>query len=132
MNAILIDTNIYSEAMRGNQEVVAVLRRVPHIGFSSISVGELLSGFKSGNREEKNREELSVFLNSPRVTVYTVDENTAEHYSSVLHKLRKKGTPIPTNDVWIASVALQYGLPIYTMDKHFRQVEELMFHSTEA
>lgn len=67
MNGILIDTNIYSEAMRGNQEVVAALRRVPHIGFSAISVGELLSGFKSGNREEKNRQELSVFLNSPRV-----------------------------------------------------------------
>ena len=125
MNGILIDTNIYSEAMRGNQEVVAALRRVPHIGFSSISVGELLSGFKSGNREEKNRQELSVFLNSPRVTVYAVDENTAEHYSSVLCSLRKKGTPIPTNDIWIASVALQHGLPIYTMDKHFKQVEGL-------
>ena len=118
--------------MRGNQEVAAVLRRVPHIGFSSISVGELLSGFKSGSREGKNRQELSVFLHSPRVMVYTVDENTAEHYSSVLYSLRKKGTPIPTNDIWIAAVSLQHGLPIYTMDKHFKQVEGLIFHTSEA
>ena len=128
MNGILVDTNIYSEAMRGNAEVVAALRRVPHIGFSSISVGELLSGFKAGNRERKNRQELSAFLHSPRVMLYTVDENTAEQYSSVHYRLRKQGTPIPTNDIWIAAVALQHGLPIYTMDKHFRQVDGLIFH----
>ena len=62
MKGILIDTNIYSQAMRGNAAVVDTLRRIPHIGFSSISVGELLSGFKSGNREEKNRQELTAFL----------------------------------------------------------------------
>ncbi|WLE99259.1 MAG: hypothetical protein QTN59_10580 [Candidatus Electrothrix communis] len=90
MNGILIDTNIYSEAMRGNAAVVDTLRRVPHIGFSSISVGELLSGFKSGNREQKNRRELVAFLDSPRVMLYPVVEDTAEQYSSVQHHLRKK------------------------------------------
>ncbi|WLE99249.1 MAG: type II toxin-antitoxin system VapC family toxin [Candidatus Electrothrix communis] len=128
MNGILIDTNIYSEAMRGNAAVVDTLRRVPHIGFSSISVGELLSGFKSGNREQKNRRELVAFLDSPRVMLYPVVEDTAEQYSSVQHHLRKKGTPIPTNDIWIAAVSLQHGLPIYTMDKHFKQVDGLIFH----
>ncbi|XCN71228.1 MAG: type II toxin-antitoxin system VapC family toxin [Candidatus Electrothrix aestuarii] len=128
MSGILIDTNIYSEAMRGNAEVVATLRRVPHIGFSSISVGELLSGFKAGNREEKNRRELSAFLQSPRVMLFTVDEMTADQYSSVHYQLRKQGTPIPTNDIWIAAIALQHGLPIYTLDKHFRKVDGLIFH----
>ena len=128
MSGILIDTNIYSEAMRGNAEVVATLRRVPHIGFSSISVGELFSGFKAGNREEKNRRELSAFLQSPRVMLFTVDEMTADQYSSVHYQLRKQGTPIPTNDIWIAAIALQHGLPIYTLDKHFRKVDGLIFH----
>ena len=132
MNSILIDTNIYSEAMRGNAAVVDTLRRIPHIGFSSISVGELLSGFKSGNREQKNRQELSAFLASPRVMLYTVDKDTAEHYSSVQHRLRKKGTPIPTNDIWIAAVALQHSLPVYTMDKHFNKVDDLIFYVSEG
>lgn len=131
MNGILIDTNIYSQAMRGNATVVDTLRRIPHIGFSSISVGELLSGFKSGNKEQKNRQELTAFLNSPRVMLYSVDKDTAEHYSSVQHRLRKKGTPIPTNDIWIAAVSLQHDLPIYTLDKHFNQVEGLKFHIPE-
>ena len=103
MNRILIDTDIYSAAMRGDAEVVCLLRRVAHIGISSISVGELLSGFRGGNREQKNRQELNIFLDSPRVTLYPVNEKTAEHYSAALNRLKQKGTPIPTNDIWIAA-----------------------------
>ena len=125
MNGILIDTDIYSEAMRGNAEVVATLRRVPHIGFSSISVGELFSGFKAGNREQKNRQELSSFLHSPRVMLYPVDENTAEQYSSVYHRLRKQGTPIPTNDIWIAAAAAREGATVLTYDEHFERIHRV-------
>ena len=56
MNKILIDTNIYSHAMRGDSEVISYLQQVTHIGFSVISMGELLSGFKAGNKEEINRQ----------------------------------------------------------------------------
>ena len=126
MNRILIDTNIYSSAMRGDTEVVRLLRRVSHIGISSISVGELLSGFKGGNKEQKNRKELDIFLDSPRVALYPVTQETAEHYSSVLTRLKQKGTPIPTNDIWIAATALQHGLPLYTLDKHFSHIEEVI------
>ncbi len=126
MNRILIDTNIYSSAMRGDTEVVRLLRRVSHIGISSISVGELLSGFKGGNKEQKNRKELDIFLDSPRVALYPVTQETAEHYSSVLNRLKQKGTPIPTNDIWIAATALQHGLPLYTLDKHFSHIEEVI------
>ena len=79
MNRLLIDTNIYSAAMRGDAEIVRLLRRVAHIGISSVSVGELLSGFRAGSREQKNRQELGIFLDSPRVALYPVDEETAEH-----------------------------------------------------
>lgn len=126
MNRILIDTNVYSAAMRGDAETVRLLRRVAHIGISSVSVGELLSGFRAGGREQKNRQELGIFLDSPRVALYPVDEETAEHYSSVLNRLRQKGTPIPTNDIWIAATALQHGLPLCTLDKHFAHVDGLL------
>jgi predicted nucleic acid-binding protein len=126
MNKILIDTNIYSYAMRGTEEVVNSLKYVRNIGISSISIGELLSGFKAGNKEKINRQELDVFLDSPRVTLFYVDEVTAEFYSAILTQLKEQGTPIPTNDIWIAATALQQGLPVYTFDKHFNNIAGLL------
>lgn len=126
MNRILIDTNIYSLALRGATDVVAILRQVCHIGISIISIGELLSGFMGGTKEQNNRQKLGQFLDSPRVCLYAIDENSAEHYSSTLNQLREQGTPIPTNDIWIAAIALQHGLPIYTFDKHFSYIAGLL------
>jgi predicted nucleic acid-binding protein len=126
MNKILIDTNIYSSALRGETGVVEVLKRVSHIGISAVSLGELLSGFKGGRRERENREELAYFLDSPRVALYGIDQDTAEYYCVVLNQLQKQGTPIPTNDIWIAATAFQYGLQLYTLDGHFAKIEGLL------
>ncbi len=128
MNSVLIDTNIYSGAFKGTHEVVGVLRQVSHIGITAISIGELLSGFRAGNSEKANRKQLGEFLDSPRVALYVVDENTAEFYSLVLSGLKKQGTPIPTNDIWIAAVAFQQGLKLYTLDKHFSRIGGLLLH----
>ena len=126
MSKILIDTNIYCAAMRGDQEIIATLRHVSHIGITAISIGELLSGFKAGNREKQNRLELGTFLDSQRVELYPVNEHSAEFYSSILGQLKKQGTPIPTNDIWIASIAFQHGLAMYTLDKHFAHIQGLL------
>jgi len=126
MNKILIDTNIYSLALRGDKDVVTALRYISHIGFSSISIGELLSGFKGGCREKENRLELNQFLDSPRTNLYAVDENTAEYYSAIINQLKRAGTPIPTNDIWIAATAFQHGLQLYTADKHFSYIPGLL------
>ncbi len=125
MRKVLIDTNIYSGAMRGAPEIVDLLQSVSHIGISVISLGELLSGFRGGNRERENRRELNMFLDSPRVTLYYIDENTAEYYSEILNSLKNKGTPIPTNDIWIAATACRHGLRLHTLDKHFERVDGL-------
>jgi tRNA(fMet)-specific endonuclease VapC len=98
--------------MRRNSEVISCLQHLTDIGISSVSIGELFSGFRAGNKESINRQELNMFLDSPRVTLYYVDEVTAEFYSTILNQLKKQGTPIPTNDIWIAATALQQGLPI--------------------
>jgi tRNA(fMet)-specific endonuclease VapC len=125
MRRLLIDTNIYSYALKGDSDVVEVLRKAEEIGFSVISIGELLSGFKGGGRERKNREELETFLDSPRVVVYSVNEDTSEFYAEVLHNLRKTGKPVPTNDIWIAAVAFQNGLKLFTRDTHFKAIAGL-------
>ncbi|TKB25835.1 type II toxin-antitoxin system VapC family toxin [Desulfopila sp. IMCC35006] len=132
MNKILIDTNIYSAALRGDPEVVQILRHVIHIGICAVSLGELLSGFKGGNREQENKKSLGFFLDSPRVAIYSIDEYTAEYYSAILNQLKKLGTPIPTNDIWIAASAFQHGLQLYTLDKHFANIEGLLLHNSQV
>jgi tRNA(fMet)-specific endonuclease VapC len=126
MTKVLIDTNIYSLAMRGDPEIVSSLRKIDRIGFSAVSVGELYSGFRGGRQESKNREELHLFLDSPRVVVHPIDVETADFYAGILNNLRNAGTPIPTNDIWIAAVAFQHGYNIFSKDKHFRCVPGLL------
>lgn len=125
MKKLLIDTNIYSFALKGDESVVEVLREVDEIGFSVISIGELLSGFRRGGMERKNRQELEEFLDSPRVVVYNIDQDTAEFYSQIIINLRQIGKPIPTNDIWIAAAAFQYGLKLFTRDAHFQFIPGL-------
>jgi len=126
MKKVLIDTNIYSLAMRGDAKVIDALRKIDLIGFSAISIGELFSGFKGGNRESRNKEEINIFLDSPRVVLHPIDEGTAEFYASILHDLKEAGTPIPTNDIWIAAVAFQHGYKIFSKDHHFNLVPGLV------
>jgi tRNA(fMet)-specific endonuclease VapC len=120
---ILLDTNAYAAFKRGNQEAIDILRHAQVIGISSIVLGELLSGFGAGRREAENRRELKVFLDSPRVRMLPVGEDTAEFYARAYLALKRKGTPIPTNDLWIAATALQHGAAIFSYDQHFQVVD---------
>jgi len=126
MNRILIDTNIYTHALKGSADVISVLQSASEIGIAAISIGELISGFKGGIRERENRDELARFLDSPRVRIYLIDETTAEFYGDILDKLRKAGAPIPTNDIWIGAAALQNGLKLFTKDQHFGNIPGLL------
>jgi len=126
MKKVLIDTNIYSFAMKGDVDVVNALRRIDVIGFSAISIGELFSGFKGGSRETRNREELNLFLDSPRIVVHPIDEGTADFYASILNNLKMAGTPIPTNDIWIAALAFQHGYQLFSKDNHFNLIPGLV------
>ena len=126
MKKVLIDTNIYSLAMKGDKDIIDTLRKIDQIGISTISIGELFSGFKGGEYEEKNKNELDIFLDSPRVIILTIDVETADYYASILNDLRKKGTPIPTNDIWIAASAFQNGFKLFSKDKHFNFIPGLI------
>ena len=126
MKNLLIDTNIYTHALAGDPETTEILRYAKKIAICCVSIGELLSGFIGGTREKENRKELEEFLDAPRVKIYGIDEDTAEFYAEILNNLRKKGRPIPTNDIWIASIALQYGLKLFSKDHHFKHVPGLV------
>ncbi len=80
----------------------------------------------SGSKEKKNIEELNHFLDSPRVHVIEIDEETAEFFAEIYSGLKKKGKPIPSNDIWVASSAMRHGLSLFTSDEHFKQIDGLI------
>lgn len=125
MTALVIDTNVYSGFRRGLPSVVQALRSAHEIHLPLIVLAELLAGFAAGTRAGRNRDELAQFMASPRVHLLKPDEKTAHHYAEVYAALRKNGIPIPTNDLWIAALARQHRLPLFSLDAHFAAVPGL-------
>jgi len=123
---ILIDTNTYSDAMRGVKPVVTLLQRANEILLCPVVMGELLAGFRKGTREKANRELLWRFLASPRVRAVGMNRDTSEFYATVLDGVRRKGTSIPTNDIWIAASTMEHGARLATGDSHFQTVDGLL------
>lgn len=111
--------------MLGEAEVAEIVAYAEKLYVNSVVLGELLGGFAAGTREAKNRAELSRFLESPRVEVLPITGLTADSYALVYAALRRKGQPIPTNDLWIAASALEHGAALLTRDAHFAQIEGL-------
>ena len=130
MNPILLDTNAYAAFKQGNAEAISILQQAPGIALNSVVLGELLSGFAFGSREDINRRELAQFLDSQRVVVLPIDRRTSDHYAIIYLALKKAATPIPTNDMWIAASALQHNLLLYTFDQHFQVVPGLRIGSS--
>jgi len=125
---VLLDTSAYSALYRGHQPILDVLRRSETVGVPAVVLGELYSGFRAGNRWAENTGQLAQFLSKPSVRVLNITEETALRYAEVDVFLRKKGRPIPRNDVWIAAVALEHGLQLLTLDTHFREIPLLLIH----
>ncbi|HMO44488.1 MAG TPA: type II toxin-antitoxin system VapC family toxin [Rubrivivax sp.] len=125
MRPILLDTNAYTAFMLGEAQVVEVVAHADTLYLNSVVLGELLGGFVAGTREQKNRAELARFLDSPRVEVLPITAQTADSYALVYAGLRRRGQPIPTNDLWIAASAIEHGAALLTRDAHFAQIDSL-------
>ena len=123
---VLLDTSAYSALYRGHKPVLDVMQRSETVAVSAVVLGELYGGFRAGNRWTENTTQLAQFLSKPSVRVLHVTEETALRYAEVDVYLRKKGRPIPRNDVWIAAVALEHGLQLLTLDVHFREIPLLL------
>ena len=123
---VALDTNAYSDFMRGIAARVELLRTVQSIVLPLIVLGEVRAGFAAGNRESTNAANLQRFLASPRVSVLAPDDQTTHYYAQLHRQLRGDGRPIPTNDLWIAALAVQHDLVLCTSDRHFRQIPQLV------
>ena len=122
---ICLDTSGYSAFKRGHDGALAVVQSAAEIVLPAVVLGELLAGFRIGSRERSNRRELDAFMESPRVRVAPLDFETAQRYAEILPYLRERGTPIPTNDIWIAATAMEWGLRILTTDPHFGRLPQV-------
>jgi tRNA(fMet)-specific endonuclease VapC len=122
---ILLDTNAYSALMRGVAEVADRVRRAERVLLSPIVIGELLYGFRNGSHNAENTRQLDEFLENPFVELMTVTRATADRFAGIALGLKRKGRPLPVNDVWIAAQALETGADLLSSDGHFGEVEGL-------
>lgn len=122
---LLVDTNRYDDMNRGVLDVVRKIAEATEVWVPLIVLGELHAGFLGGSQTRRNEELLHTFLNKPQVMVLLPDERTAEQYGQLFQALRRQGRPIPTNDMWIAALAIQHNLQLYSRDTHFQSVPGL-------
>jgi len=124
---ILLDTNAYVALMRGDRKTARRVRRAERVFLSAVVAGELLFGFRNGSRFEKNMGDLEAFLENPYVEFLTVSLTTADRFGRIAASLRQKGTPLPTNDIWIAAHAIESGAELLSFDRHFEAIEGLVW-----
>lgn len=122
---LAIDTNAYVAFARGSADISEAIRRASQIVLPYIVVAELRAGFRSGAQNRKNEAIFQRFLASERVSIAFADEQTTHHYATLFSELRRRGKPIPTNDLWIAALCLQNDVLLWSFDQHFRVIEQL-------
>ena len=125
MRRVLLDTNAYAALFAGSEEVLDVIGDADRVFMSVIVLGELLAGFLAGSRRRENEDSLLAFLRKPTVKTLNVTRETAHIFAEIKHALRKAGTPIPINDVWIAAHAQESASVVVTYDHHFYRVPGL-------
>ena len=123
---VCLDTNAYSRLMRGHDPLTQLLESADEILIPATVLGELHAGFEMGSRREANRRQLGEFLALPGVEPVAVTPDVAERYGLLVSQLTHQGTPIPTNDIWIAANAMKHALALYSFDEHFQEIDGLL------
>ncbi len=117
----LLDTNIIIRLFGEDEVILDWLKKVSDIFVPCIVLGELLYGAQKSANVDANTVKIMEF--SSQVKALPCDTETAQHYANIKNMLRKKGRPIPENDIWIGSIAKQYNLTLVTGDSHFKEIE---------
>ncbi|MEP6919050.1 MAG: type II toxin-antitoxin system VapC family toxin [Acidobacteriota bacterium] len=123
---VALDTNRYVDLCKNVVETVALLEEAEAIVMPFVVIAELRAGFAHGRRDAENERILRRFLLKDGVSVVFADDQTTHHYAALFRQLRRQGTPIPTNDMWLAALVLQHNLPLHARDKHFDHLPQLV------
>lgn len=123
---VMIDTNAYTALMAGGSEIADVLSQSEAVLLPAVVIGELYDGFRDGSRSRQNFETLRRFREKPRTVCVPITDSTAEWFAEIKQMLRKKGRPIPINDVWIAASCMEQGARLLSLDSHFQEIDGLL------
>lgn len=122
---IALDTNRYVDLCRGDGDVVALVERAEAVLVPFVVLAELRAGFALGTSGAENERTLARFLLEPGVRVVFATDATTRAYASLYRQLRGQGTPIPSNDLWIAALVVEHGAALCTRDAHFRKLPQI-------
>jgi tRNA(fMet)-specific endonuclease VapC len=122
---VAIDTNRYTDFARGDEPVLALLEQAEAVYVPFVVLAELRAGFALGTRGRHNERVLRRFCMRSGVEVLYADDETISQYVAVYRQLRQQGTPIPTNDMWIAALVLQHDLTLLAREKHFDELPQI-------
>ncbi len=125
MKTILLDTSAYTNLFKHFPKLVTIVEESERVNFSPVVYAELIEGFALGHKESQNRMLLEKFLALPNVHMPDITRETADVWKTIRLMLRKNGTPIPINDIWIAAQAIETGSVLVTYDEHFARVPGL-------
>lgn len=120
---MILDTNGLSAVAEGDPALAPVLRKAAQVAVPVIVLGEYRYGISQSRDRSRYEQWLSEYL--PTFRILDIDEQTTISYAAIRIELKKAGTPIPSNDVWIAALCRQHSLPIVSRDRHFDAVPGL-------
>jgi tRNA(fMet)-specific endonuclease VapC len=123
---VALDTNRLTDLFQGDAELADRLGECDEVWIPLVVLAEIKAGFYGGSQQHRNEILLQTFLAKPTVGILFPARETAEHYARLFVQLKRAGTPIPDNDLWIAALALEHDLLLITRDRHFEQVPQLL------
>ena len=123
---LALDVNCYRDVAANEPRAREAVERAERVYLPFVVLAGLRAGFLAGSRGRENERNLNRFLKQPRVRVLLPDEQTTMHYATLQHQLRGQGTPIPTNDIWIAALTLQHNVSLHDRDGHFDSLPQLL------
>ncbi len=129
---LVLDTSAYSWMRSGHRDVLDLVAAAEIVILPVTVLGELEGGFELGSRKRENRTTLAEFLAEPFVSVRPTTQDVARRYGEIFARLRRAGTPIPVNDIWIAAATVDCGGHLLTFDRHFEAIPNLPTTLLEA
>ena len=123
---VALDTNRLTDLFQGDAELADRLGECDEVWIPLIVLAEIKAGFFGGSQQYRNEALLQTFLGKPTVGILLPARETAEHYARLFVQLKRAGTPIPDNDLWIAALVLEHDLQLITRDRHFERVPQLL------
>jgi len=123
---VALDTNRLTDLFQGDAELADRLGECDEVWIPLIVLAEMKAGFLGGSQQYRNETLLQTFLGKPTVGILLPARETAEQYARLFVQLKRAGTPIPDNDLWIAALVLEHDLQLITRDRQFERVPQLL------